>query len=279
MIHQIELALNRYLDAREQNELTKAIRYALLAGGKRIRPLLILSLLKSKGYHPMKAIDLAISVEMLHTYSLIHDDLPAMDDDTLRRGKPTLHIAFNEGLAILAGDALLTDSFEQISKQEEIDPSDRVKMIRVLSMKTGSLGMVLGQVDDLASEGKVVTIEALTKMYERKTANLLQASLLIGAIYCKETDLELYDSLGYDLGLLFQIQDDVLEATTSVEKLGKSKSDEDRLKPTFVTLLGLEKAKNEIERYEQRVKDTIKRLHLQDTPFESFVSEVFQRKY
>lgn len=255
-------ALTQYIESLPQGKLKHAVEYALMAGGKRLRPLLMLSVLEDYGYDPTLYTDVAIALEMIHTYSLIHDDLPAMDNDTLRRGKPTLHIAFDEGLAILAGDTLLTDSFDIITKHATLTDKQKIDLVSILSMKSGSHGMILGQVEDLDSEGKQVTLDALEFMYERKTSYLLQASLMMGAAIASPQDLSAWETLGHDLGILFQIQDDVLELTSSVETLGKSKTDELREKPTYVSLTSLADAEKRIETLSSNITTVLKSLSL-----------------
>jgi geranylgeranyl diphosphate synthase, type II len=273
----IELALEKYIQSLEPNPLKDAIEYALMAGGKRLRPLLMLAVVESYGFDPLPYVELAISLEMLHTYSLIHDDLPAMDDDTLRRGKPTLHLAFNEGLAILAGDALLTDSFYVIANSPNVDAEKRVEMIKVFAKKTGSFGMVLGQADDLSSEKKIVSFEDLHRMYQLKTANLLEASLMMGAIIASPSDVPTWEKIGHHLGILFQIQDDILEITTSVENLGKSKSDEVREKPTAVSILGLKDANKSLNEHIELMQLAIKKLTLKNNVFDVLIEKILKR--
>src|SRR5690554_6270270 len=226
----IQLALNQYIDSLPNSPLKDAISYALLGEGKRVRPLLAFNLLQSKGMDPAPYLSALISVELIHTYSLIHDDLPAMDDDTLRRGKPTVHIKFDEATAILAGDALLTDSFYLLARSNVLSGDEKSKIIEILSKKSGSLGMVLGQIYDIESENRKITIDHLNKMYELKTSNLIQASLMIASVIIAPSDVEKYEQLGYYIGLIYQIQDDILEHTLTTEEFGKSKSDDIRNK-------------------------------------------------
>ena len=275
----IEHALKQYIETLPQGQLKEAVSYALLAGGKRIRPQLMLDVIASFGLHPSSYVDIAISLELIHTYSLIHDDLPAMDDDTLRRGKPTLHIAFNEGLAILAGDTLLTDAFSLITKSDALSPEQKVEMVHVLSLKAGSHGMILGQVLDLASEGQEVLLEALNTMYVLKTSRLLEASLMLGAIVSQSKDIKTFEHIGYDLGLIFQIQDDYLEYMSDPSILGKSKSDALREKPTYISLLGVEKTKHIIDEFSERLRHTLKSLHLENTTLSETIETILTRKH
>jgi geranylgeranyl diphosphate synthase type II len=275
----IEQALQNYIDTLPQGQLKEAVSYALLAGGKRIRPLLMLDVIESFGLHPSSYVDIAVSLELIHTYSLIHDDLPAMDDDTLRRGKPTLHIAFNEGLAILAGDTLLTDAFSLITKSEALSPDQKVEMVHTLSLKAGSHGMILGQVLDLASEGQHVSLDELNTMYLLKTSRLLEASLMLGAIVSRSKDVKTFERMGLDLGLLFQIQDDYLEYMSDPSVLGKSKSDELRDKPTYISLIGIEKTKKIILELSDRLRQTLKSLQLEQTLLSETIESILSRKH
>ena len=277
MKHLIIDALKNYIDTLPKSPLKDAIDYALLAGGKRLRPLLMLEVIQSYGIDPTPYVSASISLEMLHTYSLIHDDLPSMDNDTLRRGKPTLHIAFNEGLAILAGDALLTDSFQVITNHPFLKDKQKMELVHILSKKTGSHGMIYGQVLDLESEGMTVSIEMLNRMYEYKTANLLQASLMFGSVIASPNDISLWETLGYELGLLFQIQDDVLEEISTVEKMGKTKTDTLREKPTYVSLIGVESANKEINRLSSSIRQTLKNLALDEQPISKLIESIIKR--
>ena len=217
----------------------KALQHMLIAGGKRFRPALLLgvvnsynSLMKDAAYHA------AFAIELLHTYSLIHDDLPAMDDSPLRRGEPTLHVVYDEVTAILAGDALNTYSFEVLSEAPFSDYT-RVRLINELAKNGGLNGMVLGQAIDCYFENTPLDVEEIKLLHTNKTAKLIAASLKMGAIIVGKEDLGdvLYD-FGIKLGLLFQIQDDILDVTQSSEEAGKlTNNDED--KNSFVTILGL----------------------------------------
>lgn len=275
----IEHTLNKYIETLPSGQLKEAASYALLAGGKRIRPLLMLHVIESYGFNPSAYLDVAISLELIHTYSLIHDDLPAMDDDTLRRGKPTLHLAFNEGLAILTGDTLLTDAFSLITKSQALSPEQKVEMVHILSTKAGSHGMILGQVLDLASEGQSIPLDALNTMYILKTSRLLEASLMLGSIVSGSKDLDAFERLGLDLGLLFQVQDDYLEYTSDPSVIGKSKSDALRDKPTYVSLLGVEKTKKVISELSDRLRNTLKSLNLSQTLLSETIESIIQRKH
>lgn len=270
-------ALKKYVLSINNPSLRDAIKYSLLAGGKRIRPILFLEVIKSYGLNHLDYIDIAISLELIHTYSLIHDDLPSMDNDSIRRGKPTLHIAYGESTAILAGDALLTDSFRLISSSLILDSNIKTKLIEVLSEKTGSNGMIMGQMLDLASEGVELSLFDLDQMYEKKTSNLIVASLVMGAIVSDEKNTQLWSNLGFILGLLFQIQDDVLEETLSVDIIGKTKSDTIRKKPTYVSILGLNETKMHILKLENEITKIINKLKLFDSSLYQLILKIINR--
>ena len=219
----------------------EALGAMLLAGGKRFRPQLLLRIVEA--YEPMlfdSALPVALALEMFHTYSLIHDDLPAMDDADLRRGHTTLHKRFDEVTAILAGDALNTDAFYLIATaplREDV----RIKLVEILAKNGGGSGMVLGQAIDCHFENKPLTLEQIKMLHTNKTAKLIAASLMMGAVIAalsRESQQALYD-FGLDLGLLFQIQDDIIDETQSEEEAGKTTGN-DGEKNSFVTLLGLE---------------------------------------
>jgi len=223
----------------------QALQEMLLAGGKRFRPALLLGVVKA--YNPLmvpSAYYAAYAIELLHTYSLIHDDLPAMDNSPLRRGKPTLHVSFDEVTAILVGDALNTYSFEVLSDAPFSDEI-KVKLVKELAKNGGLNGMVLGQAIDCYFENKPLALEDIKFLHTNKTAKLIAASLKMGALIVGEDKVaeELYD-FGIKLGLLFQIQDDILDVTQSSEEAGKL-TNNDEEKNSFVTILGLKKAMEE----------------------------------
>ena len=221
----------------------KSMNYSLLAKSKRLRPLLLLNLLKDFNVDETIGYPFGSSLEMVHTYSLIHDDLPAFDNDDYRRGKLTNHKAFDEQTAILAGDALLTYSFENLANSFYSD-SLKVKLIKLLANYSGKDGMIKGQSLDKEFEGKQVSIDDLLQMDNLKTVKLITVALL-GACYIanKEEYLNLFEQVGKKLGIAFQIQDDILDVTADVKQLVKSTSDKDNNKSTYVSLLSLKKAK------------------------------------
>ncbi len=225
------------------NRLDAAIDYALVSGGKRLRPALMLAVLDAYGLPWERYVEVALSVEFVHTYSLVHDDLPAMDDDALRRGVPTTHIAYDEATAILAGDALLTDAFSLIVDASVLSDAEKVRLVQILSLHAGSKGMVYGQMLDLLYEGKPVGQDMLEAIHLHKTAKLIEAPLMMGAVIGSPSDVSAWEKVGRLLGLAFQIQDDVLEVTSDESTMGKSLSDERNEKSTYVKLLGLDQAK------------------------------------
>jgi geranylgeranyl diphosphate synthase type II len=229
----------------------RAVRYSLFAGGKRIRPLLVLAAAEAVGGDADDAMPLACAVEMIHTYSLIHDDLPAMDDDDLRRGKPTSHKVFGEAIAILAGDALLTKAFALMAAAYDGD-ADQAELRRLLfttsllATAAGTTGLIGGQVEDLESEGRAVDAAALERMHCGKTGALLSACVLGGGMLARGTgaDLARLNAYGNAIGLAFQVVDDVLDATADAAALGKTAGkDEAAGKATYVSVHGLEKAR------------------------------------
>jgi len=236
----------------------KALGDMLLAGGKRFRPKLLLAVVDS--FEPIltkNSLDVALAIEYLHTYSLIHDDLPAMDNADLRRGHPTLHITYDEVTAILAGDALNTHAFYLISKTS-LDSDIKVELIKELSLNGGIDGMILGQAIDCFFENKKLKIDELEFLHYHKTAKLIASSLKMGAIICdldEEFQKKIFD-FGLKLGLMFQVQDDIIDVTKTAEESGKT-AGVDTNKNSFVNLLGLEKAIGEKDRLISELKEEL----------------------
>ncbi|KQL34270.1 polyprenyl synthetase family protein [Psychrobacillus sp. FJAT-21963] len=237
-------------DLKAPQELKDAMDYSLQAGGKRIRPLFTLAVLKELQTNNEDALVVASAIEMIHTYSLIHDDLPAMDNDDLRRGKPTNHVVFGEALAILAGDALVTFSFGIIARLPNLTAEQKVKLIDKLSFSAGAEGMVGGQVLDMLGEGRSLTLAELEKVHVNKTGALLTISILAGGIIANASDeiMEALMKYAYHIGLAFQIQDDILDIEGTSEQLGKT-AGKDILseKNTYPSILTLEGAKEELQ--------------------------------
>lgn len=257
-----------------------AMFYSLLAGGKRVRPRLLLALLKGYGKEESLGYPCAAAIEMIHTYSLIHDDLPAMDDDDLRRGRPTCHIAFDEATAILAGDALLSEAFGIVMKSE-CSAEIRGRLVELLSAYAGVDGMILGQTLDIAAERQPVSdIEALEEIHRHKTGKLLTLPLLCAAwLGDHPQDIESLQQIGERIGLSFQIQDDILDVTRSRQELGKSTSDEKNHKSTYVSLLGIEASQALADRYYEEAMQQIKGLHADTQELLSFLKELKDRRH
>ena len=275
----IEQSLVRYLDVLPTSTLKEAALYAVKAGGKRFRPLVVLSLIESYGMDPLPFLDVATSIEMIHLYSLIHDDLPAMDNDVLRHGVPTIHKKFDEATAILLGDGLLTNAFERVTDSKQIQDQQKVKIIQLLATRAGLNGMVYGQLLDIEAEGKQANVDHLTLISRHKTGKLLEASFRMGAIIASPQDEERWGQIGLNLGLMFQIQDDVLEITATEAELQKSKSDVALNKATFVSQLGLKKAKDMIETLYQRVQKDLALLKLKKPTIIELINKIYDRRY
>lgn len=230
--------------------LHRAIHYSLFAGGKRIRPALVLASCESVGGEAAEALNAACAFECVHTYSLIHDDLPAIDNDDMRRGRPTCHKAFGEAVAILAGDALLTAAFELIAATRTADPSKVIRVIAELSKAAGSVGMIGGQMVDIESEGEEVAFPVLEYIHIHKTGELILASVRSGAIMggASQKELESLSRYGKSVGLAFQIADDILDVEGSAAEMGKNTGgDEKKGKATYPALIGLEESRKRAE--------------------------------
>lgn len=246
-IAQIEAALAQYL-SRETGEgydrIFEAAKYSALAGGKRLRPVIVLAFCRLCGGEADKAMPFACALEMIHTYSLIHDDLPCMDDDDLRRGRPTCHKAFDEATAVLAGDGLLTAAFETAAAAKGLDAEAVLRCVRILGREAGMNGMIAGQVLDLGAEHRRISLDALNLLQSLKTGCLLRAACELGCTAAGCTDartLEAAREYGEKLGLAFQIQDDILDIEGDARTLGKTTGKDARdEKSTFPALLGLE---------------------------------------
>jgi geranylgeranyl diphosphate synthase type II len=260
--------LQPFLDG-EAIRLAEAMQYSLEAGGKRVRPVLCMLAAESVGGTAQEALSCAVALEFIHTYSLIHDDLPAMDDDDLRRGKPTNHVVFGEGQAILAGDGLLTEAFQVIAADTALSAEKRTEAVLVLSEAAGWRGMVGGQSLDLLGEeltrtGQPYGLEHLQLIHRLKTGALLRASVELGAVAAGATSAQraTLREAGALLGLAFQIQDDILDATSTEEKMGKRVGkDEGKGKITYPSLLGLERSRKVLNETTERAV-----LQLQSLP-------------
>ena len=244
----LDRALSAYLDSLgSKGRLTDAMRHSLMAGGKRLRPNLCLASSQAVGAGSSQtALPVACALEMIHTYSLIHDDLPAMDDDRLRRGRPTCHVAFDEATAILAGDALLTLAFEVAASMQTLRPEQRIEVVRLLAAAAGPLGMVQGQMLDMQSEGRSLALEELRGLHALKTGAMIEAALVSGAVVAGAAcaQLDALRDYGRAIGLAFQVVDDILNVEGDPAVMGKAAgTDRARRKNSYPALLGLEKSK------------------------------------
>jgi geranylgeranyl diphosphate synthase type II len=248
---EVEVALEEYLPSAEGDgtSLLEALRYSALGGGKRVRPALALLACEAAGGERQRALGAACAVEFVHVYSLVHDDLPAMDDDDLRRGRPTSHKVYGEAMAILSGDALQCLAFETLAAAYADDPALAIDLVRLLGSAAGAEGMVIGQAMDMVAPERFPREEgALERLHRHKTGALLRASVLLGArvggLRPGEANYEALDAYSQALGLAFQVADDILDCTASTEVLGKTAGkDEEQGKLTYVSLLGLEGAR------------------------------------
>jgi len=259
---EIDRALDRYLPKAitKPTTLHKAMRYSLFAGGKRLRPILCLAAAEACRGNIDHALPLACAVECIHTYSLVHDDLPSMDNDDFRRGRPTCHKVFGEGIAVLAGDALLTIAFEIVSTAKPASRYDISILLRELAVAAGSQRLIAGQVADLEAEGKRVKRDQLRFIHENKTAAMLKSSVRLGAMSANaETrKLSAITQFGERLGLAFQVIDDILDVTQTSEILGKSAGkDVAAKKATYPAVIGLEKSRGEARRLTRQARDAL----------------------
>lgn len=263
-INLIDLSLNELVPAVDnpQSEIYEAMKYSLMAGGKRLRPILMLEVARLFGKDWEDVKEFACALEMIHTYSLIHDDLPAMDNDDLRRGMPTNHIKFGESTAILAGDALLNKAFETVLSASHLESNVLIKAMKVLSHSSGTEGMIGGQIVDIASEGKDISIEMLKYIHSLKTGAIIRSACVVGAIIsgANENEITAIDEYAINLGIAFQIRDDILDVTGTAEELGKPiGSDIDLNKSTYVSLCGIDKSIELVQEYSDKAK---KALHV-----------------
>lgn len=286
-IEEIENILNRYLpDAQGRAKVVlDAMNYSVRSGGKRLRPMLLKEAFVLCGGEGEIVEPFMAALEMIHTYSLVHDDLPAMDNDEYRRGRKTTHVVYGETMAILAGDALLNYAFEIACKAFSIKPGSvfTERAIGVLAEKAGIFGMIGGQTADILAENAAgsVSMEDLLFIHEKKTAALIQAALMIGAILAQaeEEEVRRLEKVGYNIGIAFQIQDDILDVTGSQDELGKPVgSDEKNHKTTSVTLLGIPGAREEVARLSEEANELLRSFPNRNEFLEQLVSELITRK-
>ena len=278
-IAEINAALEKYMGVPNEPQKTiyEAMRYSLFAGGKRLRPVLMLETAKMLGGDADAVMPFACAMEMIHTYSLIHDDLPAMDNDDYRRGRLTCHKKYGEAIAILAGDALLNFAFETAASAFDYgeDPGRVAKALQILAKKAGIYGMIGGQVVDVQSSGHAISKERLDFIYELKTSALLEAAMMTGAVLAgaAEKEVRTIEQVASDVGVAFQVRDDILDVTGTLESIGKPvHSDDKNEKTTYVTLKGLEQASADVEELSDRALRNLASL-----PYKNeFLTELIQ---
>ncbi|KGG15455.1 MULTISPECIES: geranylgeranyl diphosphate synthase CrtE [unclassified Prochlorococcus] len=278
---QVEEALDSSLGPERPRQLREAMRYSLLAGGKRLRPILCLAACELTGEDSSKAMPTAVALEMIHTMSLIHDDLPSMDNDDLRRGRPTNHKIYGDAIAILAGDALLTRAFEMVSLRTTNVPVERLlKVVGELSLVAGAPGLVGGQVEDLECEGKEVDLETLEFIHIHKTGALLRASVVCGALIggAEEELLQALSTYANGIGLAFQIVDDILDVTASSDVLGKT-AGKDLIadKTTYPKLLGLDESRKRAKELITKAKDVMQPWEQKARPLLALADYIIDR--
>lgn len=282
---EIEKIIKEYLPKEEgyQKTIMEAMNYSILAGGKRLRPMLMLETYRlfggtSKTIYPFMA-----AIEMIHTYSLVHDDLPAMDNDEYRRGRKTTHIVYGEAMGILAGDALLNYAFETAAGAFQLEPENPAvgQAMLVLARKAGIYGMIGGQVVDVESEGTVIDKEKLDFIHLHKTSALLESAMVIGAILAgaNKEEQNLVEKAAGKIGLAFQIQDDILDITSTTEELGKPVgSDEKNGKNTYVAFEGLEKSKGDVKKLSESAMEDLQKLPYENPFLIELIKELIERK-
>ena len=282
----IEQILKAHLPKAEgqQKEIMEAMEYSLLAGGKRVRPMLMQEVYRMFGGSTKIIEPFMAAIEMIHTYSLVHDDLPAMDNDEYRRGRKTTHVVYGEAMGILAGDALLNYAFETASSAFDMEPETSIKIgkaIQILSGKAGVFGMIGGQVVDIESSGRAVTKDVLEFIYRLKTSALIESAMMIGAVLAgaSREEIDTIEQIGNRIGMTFQIQDDILDVTSTSEELGKPVfSDEKNAKTTYVTLDGLEQAKKEAMEISQEAIGLLNSLEKENLFLEELIRSLIDRR-
>lgn len=279
---EVNKALDRFLPKEKTKPATihRAMRYSLFAGGKRMRPALTLAAAEACGGKIADALTLACAVECIHTYSLIHDDLPAMDNDDFRRGKPTNHKVFGEGIAVLAGDALLTQAFEIVAQARGWKRYPHQTLVLELARASGSLQLIAGQVADLEGEGKKISAPELKYIHERKTSALLCCSVRLGGMSanCSAAQLQALTDFGYNVGLAFQIIDDILDITQTSEQLGKTAGKDTKAqKATYPSIIGLEKSRDIAHKLTNNAFNALKIFRGKAQALEALATYLLQR--
>ena len=282
---EVEQIVTSFLPKEEgyQKTVLEAMNYSVSAGGKRLRPMLMLETYRMFGGTSKVIEPFMAAIEMIHTYSLIHDDLPAMDNDEYRRGRKTTHVVYGEAMAILAGDALLNYAFETAASAFVLDEGNPAigKAFMILASKAGVYGMIGGQVGDVESEGKEIDADTLKFIHIHKTSALLESAMLIGAVLAgaSEQQQRTVELAARELGLAFQIRDDILDVTGNTDELGKPVgSDEKNHKNTYVALEGLEKAKEDVKRYSESAIDRLKSLPVRNEFLYELIEELIDRR-
>ena len=282
---EVEQIVTSFLPKEEgyQKTVLEAMNYSVSAGGKRLRPMLMLETYRMFGGTSKVIEPFMAAIEMIHTYSLIHDDLPAMDNDEYRRGRKTTHVVYGEAMAILAGDALLNYAFETAASAFVLDEGNPAigKAFMILASKAGVYGMIGGQVVDVESEGKEIDADTLKFIHIHKTSALLESAMLIGAVLAgaSEQQQRTVELAARELGLAFQIRDDILDVTGNTDELGKPVgSDEKNHKNTYVALEGLEKAKEDVKRYSGSAIDRLKSLPVRNEFLYELIEELIDRR-
>jgi geranylgeranyl diphosphate synthase type II len=278
----VNRALDKFLPSEKTKPATihKAMRYSLFAGGKRMRPTLCLAAAEACGGNDADALPLACAVECIHTYSLIHDDLPAMDNDDFRRGKPTNHKVFGDGIAVLAGDALLTQAFEIAAQAKGWPRYPHRTIILELARASGSLQLVAGQVADLEGEGKKISAGELRYIHERKTSALLCCAVRLGGMSanCTSAQLKALTDFGYHVGLAFQVIDDILDVTQTSEQLGKTAGKDNKAhKATYPAIVGLKKSREIAEQLTARAFAALKPFKSRAVALEALAEFLLRR--
>ena len=282
---QVEAIITKYLpkESGYQKTVMEAMNYSFLAGGKRLRPMLMQETYRLFGGNSDIIEPFMAAIEMIHTYSLIHDDLPAMDNDDYRRGRKTTHVVYGEAMGILAGDALLNFAFETACKglMQDVGNPAVARAVQILAQKAGIYGMLGGQVVDVESEGQPLEREKLDFIYDLKTGALIEASMLIGAVLAgaSEKEQQVILQVAKDVGLAFQIQDDILDVTSDMETLGKPiGSDEKNHKPTYVTIRGLAQAQKDVEKISERALEGVASLSEENVFLNELIRYLIHRK-
>jgi farnesyl diphosphate synthase len=272
----VERALERWVPDDAPAGLGQAMRYGVLDGGKRVRPLLVLAAAQAVHGNAEAALRAACAVELIHAYSLVHDDMPCMDDDVLRRGRPTVHVRYGQAQAMLAGDAMQALAFEVLTPDVGVPPALQARLCALLARAAGHAGMAGGQAIDLFSIGRAIDEQTLRDMHHRKTGALLQTSVLMGAA-CGMTSAEAWQALadyGDAIGLAFQVVDDILDVTQASETLGKTAGkDADNNKPTYVTVLGLDAARRHAEELRDAAQAALARSGLAQAAWLSLLAD------